>query len=180
MLVLEGAGRLGKTTAAHKLVGLCSVGARYAHMSRPNSQFNFGSDYFPMVQGSYVRDRFHLGAWAWHSREETQLDPYKMKIITAKIRAVGGLIVIFHARDIKWYTRHWIQAETRDEDITKNIQAQLNANRIFCEIVDKHSDLYDEQIEIKPDAFVSDIILLEWVLKWEARRRFANAAPSYT
>jgi hypothetical protein len=175
MLVIEGAGRLGKTTAARRLVQMAHDAgfgqAEYRHMRRPPPTFNFGSDYWPMICDHAVQDRFHLGGLAWHNIGETGLDEMRVRVIQAKIHAVGGLIVVFTCSDTNWFKEQWLKTQDlTKQGVTHEIGVQIDANEYFTWQL---ADWADQIVEVGPGGFVTDQKLSELLAEWMNRRQFA-------
>lgn len=164
MLILEGSDHLGKTTAAKRLVELAAQDARYparyAHMSRPNSVFNFDSDYDDMMSRYAVQDRFHLGGAVWH---EGVLNSAGIFEIDRRLRTYGTLTVVMYTSHESWYRERLVKHGKAE---LFGVDALLEANRKFAELSAHHADL---SYNVMSGEYPSDLELRRWLKAWYAR-----------
>lgn len=178
MLILEGAGRLGKSTAAHKIVEIvqaAGLDAEYRHMGRPASGFDFCHGYVPNMASHYVQDRFHLGAIAWHRFDETGMTANRMAVLQGLVHSMGGMVVIFYSSNHDWYKSHW--EETRRAQETFDVKPHVNANVEFGKIARsgwKGVLTPDWVIDVSKGNFASDRTLERIAEMWITRRKIAK------
>jgi thymidylate kinase len=168
MLIIEGSDDLGKTTAAKRIVEIVSsrIPAEYRHMGRPTANFDFGKDYFKMIEPFVVQDRFHYGSLIWH---EGVMNATKFSVIEGKIRSIGGMSVVFVTTDVDWYVKQ-LQASERKQMF--NVDQLVNANARYQALAAKYADfmvgvpqfITDENLEIIAD-------------EWLRRLEFAGMMP---
>lgn len=181
MLILEGAGRLGKTTAAKRIVELVQ-GSQYRHMGRPivgTDFFHSGQpiekwdwfmDYIPYMRRNYVQDRFHWGALAWHGLRETGMTPIRQQILDSWVHAIGGMIVVFVSDNEDWYRRHWTETR-RGNETFDNSGPHIEANRRFQHLR-PHADACWRVNS--PSDFVPDKVIREWIKEWQLRQELTK------
>ena len=155
MFIVEGADSLGKTTVAKKIVeqmnsaGTCP--ARYVHMTRPPSVFNFGTDYLDMMSYFAVQDRFHLGALAYH---DGVLPPHRRKWIEGHLLQRGSYILILVAPNEKWFKQK-LEYERKKRDQMFNVDFLIEANRRYIAMANRNDPdavYYDSLCHIGPSA----------------------------
>lgn len=125
MLILEGSDCLGKTTFARTLLGVADAREKfptfYSHMSRPNSVFDFYTDYLDMMTRYAIQDRFHLGGIVWHNR----ICQPSLDIIEGWLKGMGSMTFIMFASDHAAY-RDMIEKDERGNLLS--IDAMVKAN----------------------------------------------------
>lgn len=177
MLIIEGSDCLGKTTAAKRLVELAREEGMdtvcYNHMGRPDNDFNFHSDYLPMMLPNVVADRFHLGGIVWHDHE---IAPSDLRWIEGHLYTQGSVIVVMYSSDPEAY-KYKMEREGDRKDLF-NIDVRLKANQYYGDMVHhtglrKDEQLYFPLIDFRWDVgfmgYPQDKDLLEWLGKWKAR-----------
>lgn len=166
MFILEGPGNVGKTTAAKYL----AQGAfEYRHMGKPSPEFNFFSDYAPMIELHAIRDRFHLGGHVWHDTLETGLSQTRMDFIVQTLQSLGCYTVVLCAYDSEWYEKQWIENQ-RDSE-TWPLSIHLNANEKYKDLPPHWSDVVHY---VDVDGFPDHTLLRQWREEWLAKRRLAD------
>jgi len=177
MLVIEGSDCLGKTTLAKAIVRKVSemgIPVVYSWMTRPNEdKFDFFHAYKDMLNPCAVQDRFHLGGLAYH---KDKISSWRLQIINAWIRSIGGLIVVLYAADEEWYEQR-IRADERENILSWPIMCQGNT---FFKKYARTGDV-DYSFNILPELcydefngkpmFISDADIDELINEWISRRR---------
>lgn len=151
MLIVEGSDSLGKTTLietiSHRLVER-KIPHEVVHMSRPDEDaFDFFLDYKSMIKPHYIRDRFHLGALAYH---ESKLPPIQRGVLEGYLQSIGAVIVILYANDYRWYEKR-LRADERQSILS--LEKQCDGNHRFTCMVEQHSVMYDFEFNISPLLF---------------------------
>jgi hypothetical protein len=175
MLVLEGADKLGKTTAAKKLVEMSrawDMPTWYGHMGRPGPGFNFFTHYHDMISMYGVQDRFHLGGLVWHHNE---INIHRLRYIESWLGAVGSYTVVFVTLEEDWLRE---QVNDNDNDMF-DPDTILKANESYWDIVNGAHPLrphYDKEFIVGPDSYITDDYLTEILEEWITRIKIC---PNY-
>jgi hypothetical protein len=177
MFVIEGADHLGKTTIAQKMVKFGMEDGRYpiryAHMSRPGSAFNFGSDYLDMISKYAVQDRFHLGARVYHP--EGTLSDQNLAMVKRWLDDVASVVVVVYAADRREYKRRLLEVAKVEMFPVDTI---LEANQRFYELaLQGHCDIVHD---VSSYGWVTDKQIQNWMNVWYDRMdRNANTRRTY-
>jgi hypothetical protein len=178
MFIIEGADNLGKTTAAKHMVKLANMEGesindrfkfpvRYAHMTRPGPHFDFFHDYRDMMSRYAVQDRFHLGALAWHTKDQTNMSHDRLKMIEAILLSLGSVICVIYAGDDDWYEQR-LRESNRDEMF--DVDKIMEANRLYRDTIPHVSmvDIHWDVCEKGMPSSDSDTFR-EWLSMWCSR-----------
>ena len=177
MLVIEGSDCLGKTTLAKAIVHKVSelgIPVVYSWMGRPNEEkFNFFHAYKDMMNPCAVQDRFHLGGLAYH---KDKISLWRLQIINAWIRSIGGLIVVLYAGDEQRYKKR-LEDDKRGNMLS--IDKMCAGNNFFKKFNTKGGMDSDYAFNILPNPafdynnpnYVNDADIDELVYEWIGRRR---------
>lgn len=104
MLIFDGSDLVGKSTLASRAVNeLNDFGLSHMlmHLSRPPASFDCLSGYVEKMSTMTVWDRFHLSNIAYRAHDEhpTMMKPWKLDMVEAHMRLVGGFSIIVTAND---------------------------------------------------------------------------------
>ncbi len=173
MLILEGAGRLGKSTAASRLNELAIqrgwTWVQKRKMNKPGPDFDWR--YQNLIEPEIIQDRFHLGGLAYHHQDETQLDEIRVQIINSWIHATGGIIVLFYTDNMAFYGKQFsaFRHENKPDNMDHYI-LQQSANYKFTDM----QRYADHVVRVNSvDDFPTDDTLNFWLDEWAIRRGFA-------
>jgi len=166
VLIIEGADELGKTTAAKRLVELAAEDGkypiRYAHMSRPNSTFDFFNDYSDMFSLFAVQDRFHIGGMVWH---KNAISTSALRIIEGRLYTLGSVVVVMHTSDKDWYDA----ALSKGKPQSFSTNDIVTANDMFCALSQNNVVSSDFIYDVKDGKYPSDDTLSMWLDCWYSR-----------
>ena len=98
MLVIEGADCVGKSTLVKKLAKIFKnkgLSVTQSHLGAEASQWTVG-DYVKCIQRWHIQDRFHLSERAYGEvfRNGPKLSENEIKLLTAKIKELGGIVLV--------------------------------------------------------------------------------------
>ncbi len=142
MLILDGTDNVGKTTLCNKLAVLANemkpfneVKFKVNHMTRPDEDFNFFTDYKTLMGQYIIQDRFHFGAIAYHN-----LCPYnqdQLKFIESWLYRLGSMIIIVHPTS-QFYYKTRLNVSRRKEmfDVETIIRAYHRYDDIVLECLE--------------------------------------------
>jgi len=173
MLIIEGSDCLGKTTLANNILKrVQELGeiATIRHLGRPDTTFDFYTDYFPMIEPSVIQDRFHLGALAYHDGVMT---PDHLRIIEGWIYSHGGFIILMYASDFRKYRKR-IENDPRGNLLEVPILEEANKRfyeLVHCNkkaIIDFSWDMYDFKSE---EQYIGQYTINELTEQWLQRRK---------
>ena len=184
MLVLEGSDNLGKTTAAKRIVELGALLASkvaskyedlralpiyYAHMSRPNSAFDFHHHYFDMMSAFAVQDRFHLGALVWH---QDVMDIDRLRAVEGQLARLGSVVCILYSSDYGWFNNHVLDSMDSGKEEMFDIGTISKGNYTYESMAQGKGDLrptFDFAFDIKDGQFLNDNQLIQIMHRWYSR-----------
>lgn len=180
MLIIEGADRLGKTTAIQSMrkeLKLWNPPILYSHMSRPNEdEFDFYLDYVPLISTYTIQDRFHLGGIVWH---KDKITIGHLQRIETWLELVGSVIVVFYASDFRWY-ENWIKADDRSNMLSVDLMLEANqqyysmakGTHPLCPMVDFSYDIKTKTMN--EPCFPTEVIMIRWITEWYSRLKFVE------
>lgn len=169
MLVIEGPDNVGKTVFAKAIVKYVVEhdchSVMYQHMTRQNGSFNFFEDYKPLINPYAVQDRFHLGGLAYH---EGVINVSQLRIIEGWIYGNGGLIILLHASDHRWYEER-IHLDNRGNIL--DLPVMVEANFRYHNMIEKGGPRIDVRWDVSGEHFPDEAFVESVAEQWIERRR---------
>ncbi len=176
-MILEGADKTGKTTAAQSLCEMMSKelgdgapGKFYSHMSRPPANFDHVVGYMDPVRAC-VQDRFHLGAIAYGRILGCGGCPTPREMLTVQryLRWQGCVVVVFHAQR-NWLSHQLLSQVDIDEEMYKFDQI-LDVNDVFTALARTHNrgEAYADYSFDVTDGWPGEEVLGGWFSDWKGR-----------
>lgn len=158
---------------------------KYSHMTRPDEDFNFFTDYKPLINIYGIQDRFNLGAIVYHNPCPYNQD--QLKFIESWLYRLGSMIVIVHPTSLTYYKiRLHISRRKEMFSVEQNIRSYHKFDDIINNSLENGMiPSFDEVIEVdlNPDG---DIIstadkphLIAILKKWFERIKIANELFEY-
>lgn len=98
MIIVEGPDGVGKTTLCKKLLSFLPTHV-YSHFTRLPKEFDYHWGYAARVTPQVVQDRFHMSEIVYSRArgEPPGLDEFGYKLVDARVRLMGGVIVVVTA-----------------------------------------------------------------------------------
>lgn len=129
MLIIEGPDCVGKTTLAKQLLEYLPRHI-YTHFTRLPEGFDYYWDYVDRMSRYIIQDRFHLSEVVYSTAigRECRLDELTYGMIDAKLRMLGGMVVLITA-DADLIEQRWDKSQMFSLD--KTLIAADKYNRIY-------------------------------------------------
>jgi hypothetical protein len=160
MIILEGSDGTGKTTAAHKLVGI--TGWKYEHMGVPPESWDYFYDYLDLVKPCTIYDRFHLGGLVYGNLlglHPTKYNETIVKRLCHNLHWRKCRTAIIYASDSDWFKEHLV---TNAKEELYKIEKILDANRIYKALAES-GEVCQIGWDISGGDFPTEEVLKEWI-----------------